>query len=147
MKRILCVCLGNICRSPLAEGVLKAKAKAMNLPLRVASAGTLGYHIGSGADKRSVEVGKKHNVDISNHQAQKFTTQHFDLYDIILVMDRMNLSEVSAMARDEEDLQKISLYLLNEEVDDPYTGPVEGFEILYDILDGQAEHWIRTALQ
>lgn len=147
MKRILCVCLGNICRSPLAEGILKAKAYEMNLPLRVASAGTLGYHIGSGADKRSVDVGKKYNVDISNHQAQKFTTKHFDLYDIILVMDRMNQSEVSAMARDEEDLQKISLYLENEEVADPYTGPPEGFEIMYEILSGKAEHWVRRALQ
>jgi protein-tyrosine phosphatase len=119
----------------------------MNLPLRVASAGTLGYHIGSSADKRSVDIGQKHNVDISSHQAQKFTTEHFDLYDIILVMDRMNLTEVSALARDEEDLEKINLYLENEEVADPYVGPAEGFEILYDILEGQAEHWIRRALQ
>jgi protein-tyrosine phosphatase len=147
MKRILCVCLGNICRSPLAEGALRAKAQAMNLPLRIASAGTLGYHIGNPADQRSVDIGKKHNVDISNHKAQKFTTQHFDLYDIILVMDRMNLTEVSALARDEEDLDKINLYLVNEEVADPYIGPDEGFEILYEILEGQAEHWIKTALQ
>ena len=147
MKRILCVCLGNICRSPLAEGVLKAKAQEMNLPLRVDSAGTLGYHIGNPADQRSVSIGKKHNVDISNHRAQKFTTQHFDLYDIILVMDRMNLSEVSAMARDEDDLQKINLYLENEEVADPYIGPPEGFEVLYEILEGKAEHWVRRTLQ
>ncbi len=147
MKRILCVCLGNICRSPLAEGVLKAKAHAMNLPLQVASAGTLGFHVGSGADKRSVAIGKKYNVDISNHQVQKFIPEHFDLYDIILVMDRMNLSDVSDMARNESDLEKISLYLVDEEVEDPYTGPAEGFEILYDILEGHAEHWVRRALQ
>jgi len=119
----------------------------MNLPLQVASAGTLGFHVGSGADKRSVAIGKKYNVDISNHQVQKFIPEHFDLYDIILVMDRMNLSDVSNMARNESDREKISLYLVDEEVEDPYTGPAEGFEILYDILEGHAEHWVRRALQ
>ena len=147
MKRILCVCLGNICRSPLAEGVLKAKAEALNLPLRVASAGTLGFHVGSGADKRSVAVGKKYNVDISNHQVQKFTPEHFDEYDLILVMDKMNFSDVSELARNESDLEKIKLYLVDEEVADPYTGPPEGFEILFEILESQADHWVRTALQ
>jgi protein-tyrosine phosphatase len=147
MKRVLCVCLGNICRSPLAEGVLKAKAQEMNLPLRVASAGTLGFHVGSGADKRSVAIGKKYNVDISNHQVQKFSLEHFDLYDIILVMDRMNFRDVASLARNESDLKKISLYLEDEEVSDPYTGPDEGFETLYNILEGHAEHWVRRALQ
>ncbi len=147
MKRVLCVCLGNICRSPLAEGVLKSKAQEMNLPLRVASAGTLGFHVGSGADKRSVAIGKKYNVDISNHQVQKFSLEHFDLYDIILVMDRMNFRDVASLARNESDLKKISLYLEDEEVSDPYTGPDEGFETLYIILEGHAEHWVRRALQ
>lgn len=147
MKRVLCVCLGNICRSPLAEGVLKSKAQEMNLPLRVASAGTLGFHVGSGADKRSVAIGKKYNVDISNHQVQKFSLEHFDLYDIILVMDRMNFRDVASLARNESDLKKISLYLEDEEVSDPYTGPDEGFETLYIILEGHAEHWVIRALQ
>ncbi len=147
MKRILCVCLGNICRSPLAEGVLKAKAEALNASVEIASAGTAGYHIGSRADKRSEAVGLKYNVDITNHNAQKFQVEHFDAFDIILVMDQMNYENVSSLARNSFDIEKIKLYLLNEDVQDPYYGPPQDFENMYHILEGQAEHWIRTANQ
>ena len=147
MKQILCVCLGNICRSPLAEGVLKAKAEALNASVEIASAGTAGYHIGSRADKRSEAVGLKYNVDITNHKAQKFQVEHFDAYDIILVMDQMNYEDVSSLARNSFDIEKIKLYLLNEDVQDPYYGIPQDFENMYHILEGQAEHWIRTANQ
>ena len=147
MKRVICVCLGNICRSPLAEGILKAKAQELNVPLEIASAGTAGYHIGSRADKRSEKVGKRHNVDISNHKAQKFKADHFDEFEIILVMDQMNYSDVSSLARSSEDLKKINLYLIEEDVEDPYYGEEDGFEKMYHILESKAEHWIRTALQ
>ncbi|MFM1771358.1 MAG: hypothetical protein RLZZ71_500 [Bacteroidota bacterium] len=147
MKRILCVCLGNICRSPLAEGVLKAKAEALNASVEIASAGTAGYHIGSRADKRSEAVGLKYNVDITNHKAQKFQVEHFDAFDIILVMDQMNYEDVSSLARNSFDIEKIKLYLLNEDVQDPYYGTPQDFENMYHILEGQAEHWIRTANQ
>ncbi len=147
MKRILCVCLGNICRSPLAEGVLKAKAEALNASVEIASAGTAGYHIGSRADKRSEAVGLKYNVDITNHKAQKFQVEHFDAFDIILVMDQMNYEDVSSLARHSFDLEKIKLYLFNEDVQDPYYGTLQDFENMYHILEGQAEHWIRTANQ
>lgn len=147
MKRILCVCLGNICRSPLAEGILKAKAEALNAPIEIASAGTAGYHIGSRADKRSEAVGLKYNVDITNHKAQKFQVEHFDAFDIILVMDQMNYENVSSLARNSFDIEKIKLYLLNEDVQDPYYGTSQDFENMYHILEGQAEHWIRTANQ
>lgn len=147
MKRVICVCLGNICRSPLAEGILKAKAQELNVPLEIASAGTAGYHIGSRADKRSEKVGKRHNVDISNHKAQKFKAEHFDEFEIILVMDQMNYSDVSSLARSSEDLKKINLYLIEEDVEDPYYGEEDGFEKMYHILESKAEHWIRTALQ
>jgi protein-tyrosine phosphatase len=147
MKRVICVCLGNICRSPLAEGILKAKAQELNVPLEIASAGTAGYHIGSRADKRSEKVGKRHNVDISNHKAQKFKAEHFDEFEIILVMDQMNYSDVSSLARSSEDLKKINLYLIEEDVEDPYYGEEDGFEKMYHILESKADHWIRTALQ
>lgn len=147
MKRILCVCLGNICRSPLAEGILKAKAQELQFSVDIASAGTAGYHIGSRADKRSENVGKRYQVDISNHKAQKFKTEHFDEFDIILVMDQMNYNDVAALARNSDDLKKIKLYLIEEEVEDPYYGEEDGFEKMYHILESKAEHWIRTALQ
>ena len=147
MKRVICVCLGNICRSPLAEGILKAKAQELNVPLEIASAGTAGYHIGSRADKRSEKVGKRHTVDISNHKAQKFKAEHFDEFEIILVMDQMNYSDVSSVARNSEDLKKIKLYLIEEDVEDPYYGEEDGFEKMYHILESKADHWIRTALQ
>ena len=147
MKRLLCVCLGNICRSPLAEGILKAKAQELQVAVGVASAGTAGYHIGSRADKRSENVGKRYNVDITNHKAQKFKVEHFDEFDIILVMDQMNYSDVSSLARNSEDLKKIKLYLIEEDVEDPYYGEEDGFEKMYHILESKAEHWIRTALQ
>jgi len=147
MKRILCVCLGNICRSPLAEGILKAKAKEQHANLEIASAGTAGYHIGSRADKRSESVGLKYNVDITNHKAQKFRAEHFDEFDIILVMDQMNYNDVSSLARNSEDLKKIKLYLIEEDVEDPYYGEEDAFEKMYHILESKVEHWIRTALQ
>jgi len=147
MKRVLCVCLGNICRSPLAEGILKAKAQELQVSVGIASAGTAGYHIGSRADKRSENVGKRYNVDISNHKAQKFKAKHFDEFDIILVMDQMNFRDVSSLARNSEDLKKIKLYLIEEDVEDPYYGKEDGFEKMYHILESKAEHWIRTALQ
>jgi len=147
MKRVLCVCLGNICRSPLAEGILKAKAQELHVSVDIASAGTAGYHIGSRADKRSENVGKRYKVDISNHKAQKFKAEHFDEFDIILVMDRMNYSDVSSLARNTEDLKKIKLYLHEEDVEDPYYGKEDGFEKMYHILESKAEHWIKTALQ
>ena len=147
MKRVLCVCLGNICRSPLAEGILKAKAQELNVPMEIASAGTAGYHIGSRAEKRSEKLGKRHNVDISNHKAQKFKAEHFDEFEIILVMDQMNYSDVSSVARNSEDLKKIKLYLIEEDVEDPYYGEEDGFEKMYHILESKADHWIRTALQ
>jgi protein-tyrosine phosphatase len=147
MKRVLCVCLGNICRSPLAEGILKAKAEELLVNVGIASAGTAGYHVGHRADKRSENVGKRYNVDISNHKAQKFKVEHFDEFEIILVMDRMNYRDVSALARNKEDLNKIKLYLLEEDVEDPYYGEDDGFEKMYHILESKAEHWIRTALQ
>jgi len=135
MKRILTVCLGNICRSPLAEGVLKAEAQRLGAPVYVESAGTAGFHIGARADSRSVKVGRKHFVDISQHLAQKFEPEFFDSFDLILVMDRNNYRDVIAQATSTEQVNKVKMYRPDgQDVEDPYWGTDEDFETMYQIL-------------
>ena len=135
--------MGNICRSPLAEGVLRKVAKENNVKVEVRSAGTANYHVGDPADSRSVKVGNKYNVDISGHRGQQFTVEHFDEFNLILVMDKSNLSNVLTLARDERDLAKVSMYRTDGEiVHDPYYGEMEGFEKMYQVLNEYAMHWI-----
>src|SRR5690606_17354197 len=125
MTRILMVCLGNICRSPLAHGILASKLP--NDRFYVDSAGTGNYHIGSPPDQRSIQVAKRHGIDISSQTCRQFTRSDFDEFDLIFVMDGSNFSNVAAMARDSEDLNNIKLILAQEqdtirEVPDPYWG-------------------------
>ena len=133
------VCLGNICRSPLAEGILKSK-----LPQEqffVDSAGTSNYHIGQAPDKRSIAVGKKYNIDISSQKGRQFTILDFDEFDYIYVMDKSNYENVLQLARDQQDINKISLILemidnsTITEVPDPYYGGDLGFENVYQLLN------------
>lgn len=139
MKRILTVCLGNICRSPLAEGILKAEALKLGIPVYVESAGTAGFHIGARADSRSVKVGRKHFIDISMHKAQKFEPEFFDSFDLILVMDRNNYRDVVAQASSIDQKNKVKMYRPNDvDVDDPYWGTDEDFEIMYQVLQTHA---------
>ena len=142
MTKILMVCLGNICRSPLAEGILKSK-----LPndFIVDSAGTANYHVGSPADKRSVAVAKKYGLDISNLRGRQFDVSDFDTFDLIYVMDESNFSNVVKIARNDEDIAKVTL-ILNEvhpnknfEVPDPYYGGDYGFDNVYKMLDEACE--------
>ncbi len=138
MTKILMVCLGNICRSPLAEGILKSK-----LPdsFSVDSAGTANYHIGTSPDKRSVAVGKKYGLDISNLKGRQFEVSDFDAFELIYVMDESNFKNVIKLARNDEDIDKVK-FILNEiypnqnyDVPDPYHGGDEGFENIYKMLD------------
>ena len=142
MTKILMVCLGNICRSPLAEGILKSK-----LPndFIVDSAGTANYHVGSPADKRSVAVAKKYGLDISNLRGRQFDISDFDTFDFIYVMDESNFSNIVKIARNDEDIAKVTL-ILNEvhpnknfEVPDPYYGGDYGFDNVYKMLDEACE--------
>lgn len=143
MRKILCVCLGNICRSPLAEGILKKVAFEQGIPLHIQSAGTANYHEGDSADDRSIAVGKKYNVDISSHIGQQFKVKHFDEFDLILVMDYNNLNNVRILARNEADKAKVKMYRRDEEiVDDPYYGGLEGFEEMYHVLSKDALYWV-----
>jgi protein-tyrosine phosphatase len=137
--KILMVCLGNICRSPLAEGILAAKLPKDKFT--VDSAGTGSWHIGHAPDSRSVATAKNYNIDISNQKARQFSSADFDLFDYIYVMDKSNYSNVIELAENEKQKKKVQL-ILNErypnedkEVPDPYFGLENGFEIVYAMLD------------
>ncbi|GAB1464358.1 low molecular weight protein-tyrosine-phosphatase [Pedobacter sp.] len=118
--KILMVCLGNICRSPLAHGILQHLALQEKLNWQVHSAGTGGWHVGNPPDHRSVLAAKNLGYDISAQRAQQFNTSFFDTYDHILVMDKNNLRDVLQLAKTDEQRKKVRLFLPNEEVTDPY---------------------------
>ena len=135
------VCLGNICRSPLAEGILKSKSKN----IYVDSAGTAGYHIGNKPDSRSIEIGLKHNIDISDQRARQFNSDDFSEFDKIYVMDNDNYSKIISLAKNQEEIDKVDL-ILNEiypneymSVPDPYYGGEQGFINIFNLLDKACE--------
>lgn len=130
---VLMVCLGNICRSPLAQGVFEQLAQ--DYSITVDSAGTANYHSGASPDKRSQLTAKRHGIDISSQCARQFTTADFEDFDYIYVMDRTNLSNVLSLARNEHDSAKVALLLGEDEVEDPYYGGDDGFEIVYQKID------------
>jgi len=139
MTRILMVCLGNICRSPLAEGILKSKVDSEKV--YVDSAGTSDYHVGHSPDPRSVSIAQNRKLDITSQKGRQFKVSDFDAFDHIYVMDMSNYKDVLAQARNEEDRKKVSLILdeifpgENVEVPDPYYGGNDGFGKVYDMLD------------
>ncbi|WP_339885866.1 low molecular weight protein-tyrosine-phosphatase [Polaribacter vadi] len=143
MKKVLMVCLGNICRSPLAEGILKSKINTSKI--FVDSAGTAAYHVGNLADERSIEVAKKYGIDITNQRARKFTVKDFDAFDVIYAMDESNYQNILMLARNSEDEKKVQLILnvidadKNASVPDPYYGGNQGFENVYKMLDEACE--------
>ena len=130
---VLMVCLGNICRSPLAQGVFEQLAQ--DYSITVDSAGTANYHSGASPDKRSQLTAKRHGIDISSQRARQFTTADFEDFDYIYVMDRSNLSNVLLLACNEQDSAKVALLLGEDEVEDPYYGGDDGFEIVYQKID------------
>ena len=132
------VCLGNICRSPLAEGILQSKLP--NDKFFVDSAGTNGFHNGNPPDTRSIEVAKKNGVNISNQTSRLFKGYDFELFDHIFVMDQSNYNAVIRQAQNDKDIEKVKL-ISNfsgskiKEVPDPYYGGEKGFEHVYKMLD------------
>lgn len=118
--KVLMVCLGNICRSPLAEGVMQHLVKQKGLNWSVDSAGTGGYHIGSKPDSRSIKVARDHGIDISNQAARKFSVDDFENFDHIIVMDHQNYEDIIALAKSDTQRQKVSLFLEDDIVPDPY---------------------------
>jgi protein-tyrosine phosphatase len=135
------VCLGNICRSPMAEGILRGHIEKAGLKVIVDSAGTSGYHAGEAPDFRAVRTLQKKGIDISGLSARQFTSSDFDNFDFIYVMDTSNLINVLNLARNEEDKKKVILIMnevnpnKNQSVPDPYYGGIEGFEEVYNMLD------------
>lgn len=136
------VCLGNICRSPLAEGILQSK---VNPFIFVDSAGTATYHIGNPPDYRSIAVAKKYGIDISKQRCKHFNATFFDLYDYIYVMDKSNYEDVIKLAPTTEHHKKVKL-ILNElhpnsnlEVPDPYYGNETDFENVFQLLNKACE--------
>jgi protein-tyrosine phosphatase len=141
--RVLMVCLGNICRSPLAEGILKSKVDPTKV--FVDSAGTGSWHIGSEPDRRSIGIARRNNLDITAQRGRQFTEQDFEDFDHIFVMDNSNFKDVIAMAKTDEDRQKVHLILEeifpaeNVDVPDPYHGGEQGFENVYMMLNEACE--------
>ena len=147
--KILFVCLGNICRSPLAEGILRKKLNDQQIAGTIHSAGFEPYHEGQHPDPRSISTARKHDIDISNKLARLFTVNDFDIYDKIFVMDALNFSDVMRLARNEEDRQKVDFLLnqlnagSNDEVPDPYYGGADGFDKVYTMMDEACDQIVR----
>jgi protein-tyrosine phosphatase len=146
--KILMVCLGNICRSPLAEGILCTKGK--NLNIEVDSAGTAAYHIGEKADIRSIEIANKYTIDLNQQRARQFSRADFDKFDIIYAMDTNNYAHLVSLASNETEHNKIRM-ILNEinpntyqSVPDPYYGGENGFQDMYKMLEKACEKIIQN---
>ena len=137
------VCLGNICRSPLAEGILKSKLP--NDRFTIDSAGTAAYHIGSKPDSRSIAVAYKYGIDITNLRGRQFEYKDFDAFDLIYAMDESNYNHIIAMAKNKDEASKVKLILNviasgeNLSVPDPYYGGDQGFENVYQMLNQACE--------
>tara|TARA_R110002126_G_scaffold286314_1_gene437885 strand:- start:3244 stop:3696 length:453 start_codon:yes stop_codon:yes gene_type:complete len=143
MIKVLMVCLGNICRSPLAEGILQSKINPNYI--FVDSAGTAAYHVGNLPDTRSIEVARNYGINIANQRARKFVVADFDVFDYIYAMDESNYQNILSLARNKTDENKVQM-ILNEShpnkslpVPDPYYGGKQGFENVYKMLDEACE--------
>nr|WP_292960650.1 low molecular weight protein-tyrosine-phosphatase [Muricauda sp. UBA7809] len=140
--KVLMVCLGNICRSPLAEGILQSKIDPDKV--FVDSAGTAGYHVGNPPDERSIAVAQKYGLNIKNQRCRKFSRNDFKQFDHIYVMDRSNFSDVASLANNQQEAGKVKLLLSEvelgiQEVPDPYYGGADGFENVYQMIDTACE--------
>ena len=143
MTKILMVCLGNICRSPLAEGILYSKVNPDEV--FVDSAGTAAYHVGELPDSRSIAVARKYGIDLTYQRARKFTAKDFSKFDKIYAMDEYNYRNILSLAKNKEEAKKVKM-ILNEthpqqnlSVPDPYYGGDQGFENVYQMLDEACE--------
>jgi protein-tyrosine phosphatase len=149
--RILMVCLGNICRSPMADGWLRHRIAEQQLLIEVDSAGTADYHTGKKPDPRMCKWAREYGVEIGNLRARQFTAADFDRYDRIFVMDKSNLSNVLRLAANDVHRAKVSLYL-NElypgedrEVPDPYYGNDQDFRHVIELLDTTTNAFLKNA--
>ncbi len=142
------VCLGNICRSPIAHGILQDKIKKLELPWAVDSCGTSSWHTGEKPDSRSIDVALKNNICIANQRAQNFNISMFEEYDYILVMDSNNHKDLMKLASSEANKQKVKLLMnyafpgQNRQVPDPYYEG--GFDAVFDMIELAIDGFINT---
>lgn len=148
--KILMVCLGNICRSPLAEGILKQKIKIAGLHWEVGSAGTNGYHLGEMPHPLSQKVALKNGINISNQVSRLFVKEDFDRFDKIFAMAADVIDEMKYISREKFDASKVEL-LLNElypgenrDVPDPWYGPEQSYHKVYDLIDLACKQLIKN---
>ncbi len=148
--RILMVCLGNICRSPIAEGVMRHKVKELGLDWIVESAGTESYHIGEQPHRFSQKICLQHGIDISHQRAVKFTADSFAAYDKIFAMATDVYEEIKYIGGKQADMAKVELFLnelhpgKNESVPDPYYGEESGYLQVYDLINKGCEAIIKS---
>ena len=144
--KVLMVCLGNICRSPLAEGIMRKLTNKQEF--LIDSAGTANYHLGAAPDHRSIAIAALHNIDISRQQARQLTRADIDAFDHILVMDEENLSNALALCNSATQRDRIALITTASEVDaphipDPYYGGDDGFAHVYELLHDCCINWLK----
>lgn len=143
--KILMVCLGNICRSPLAEGILRHKAKKAGLNWTIESAGTNGYHVGESPHRLSQKVASLNGIDICQQKARKFSKDDFVKYDKIYAMAEDVIDEMKFIARNNFDEKKVDLLMSelypgeNIDVPDPWYGPEPGYHDVYKMIDAACD--------
>ncbi len=139
MKRILVVCMGNICRSPTGEAVLRAKAKELGVDVDIDSAGTIGYHTGNTPDSRAMAAGKQRGYSFKGMRARQVSVQDFEDFDLVLAADKANLADLLDICPAEH-RHKVSLFLSHsnssyDEIPDPYYGGDDGFGLVLDLIE------------
>ena len=150
--KILMVCLGNICRSPLAEGILQHKLRDKGLDWQVDSAGTSYWHIGENPDRRSVSIARYYGIDISQQRARQLQPRDLKDFDLVFAMDRSNYENILKLANSPEEKSKVKLIMdqvypgANEDVPDPYWDD-DGFEKVYQMLDKACEKVIEAYIR
>jgi len=143
--KILMVCLGNICRSPMAEGILRKKIQENNLGITTDSCGTGNWHVGQKPDDRAIKTMKSKGIDITDLRGRQFSESDFDQFDLIYCMDENNYKNILALAKTEEQKSKVKMILneinpkSNQSVPDPYFGGDAGFENVYQLLDAATD--------
>lgn len=148
--RILMVCLGNICRSPLAEGIMRHKIQAHQLNWEVDSAGTGSWHSGEAPDTRSIAIAQKHGLDISGQKARQINAADLENFDLILTMDSSNYRDVLSLAQNEAQRQKVNMILnyafpeSSESVPDPYWDS-NGFAVVFQMLEEACEQIVSVS--
>lgn len=146
--KVMMVCLGNICRSPLAHGILEDRVRALGLDWSVESSGTSGWHVGELPDRRSIDVARENGLDISGQRSRKFEKEYLEEYDLIVAMDASNFSSITALADNKAQKDKVKMLLNfsfpneNRQVPDPYYSG--GFQMVYDMISQAVDDLIQA---